>query len=229
LGKIILGDECIPYTLKHSKRRSIGLKIDSDGLAVSTPIGESLRTVETLLRKKENWILKNLEKCKQRKSTELVWSIDTHYPLLGKPWKIMIQTSGAIKMVPLDAQMQMNINSSEVSLMPQQIEHFVMVWYFEQAHHCFSERITHYRSKLNVATPILKLSRAKTRWGSCNSRGVVHLNWRLIQLPLELIDYVVAHELSHLIEMSHSLVFWKLVASIYPDYNTARKRLKEYG
>ncbi len=225
-----MGNECVLYTLKQSKRQSIGLKIDSNGLAVSTPIGESLHNVETLLRKKANWILENLEKWKQQKSTELVWSIDTHYPLLGEPWQIMIQTSGAIKMVPLDAQMLMNINSLEaLSLMPQQIEHFVMVWYFKQAHYCFSERITHYRSKLNVVNPILKLSRAKTRWGSCNSRGVIHLNWRLIQLPLELIDYVVAHELSHLVEMNHSPAFWKQVASIYPDYNTARMRLKEYG
>ncbi|MEK7301638.1 MAG: M48 family metallopeptidase, partial [Pseudomonadota bacterium] len=62
-----------------------------------------------------------------------------------------------------------------------------------------------------------------------NSHGIIHLNWRLIQMPLHLVDYVVAHELSHLIEMNHSSTFWKQVESVYPNYWIARKELKEYG
>ncbi|MCG7756220.1 MAG: M48 family metallopeptidase, partial [Nitrosomonas sp.] len=81
----------------------------------------------------------------------------------------------------------------------------------------------------HVPPPPFRLSRAKTRWGSCNSRGLVTLNWRLIQLPLHLIDYVVAHELAHLIEMNHSKAFWRLVGAIYPDYQAARNMLKNYG
>lgn len=128
--------------------------------------------------------------------------------------------------------MQMNINSDERVLSPQQIEHVVMNWYFEQAHACFKARIAHYSPKLGVVVtrlPHFRLSRAKTRWGSCNSKGVIHLNWRLIQLPIELIDYVVAHELSHLIEMNHSPAFWAQVERIYPNFRAARTRLKEYG
>ena len=96
-------------------------------------------------------------------------------------------------------------------LTTQQIEEIVMEWYRDQALTCFSERIAFYADKLGVARPQLRLSRAKTLWGSCNSRGVVHLHWRLIQMPLNLVDYVVAHELSHLIEMNHSPAFWQTV------------------
>jgi predicted metal-dependent hydrolase len=66
-------------------------------------------------------------------------------------------------------------------------------------------------------------------WGSCHSRGVIRLNWRLIQKPLDLVDYVVAHELSHLIEMNHSAAFWRTVERVYPDYKAARKRLRTLG
>jgi len=113
-------------------------------------------------------------------------------------------------------------------LAPRQIEKFVMTWYHRQAIICFQQRIQFYAQKLNLQPPTFHLSRAKTRWGSCNTRGVIHLNWRLIQMPLHLVDYVVAHELAHLIEMNHSSAFWKQVESVYPDYLMARKELKGY-
>lgn len=229
MDKIYLGNACIPYTLKKRKRTSIGLKINDEGLVVSTPIGEPLHAIESLLKKQAAWILRNLEKWKQRKSTQLIWSLDTRYPLLGSSWQLAIQESGALKMIPEDAQKRKDLTLQVTPLTLQQIEHFVMAWYFDQALTCFNERIAHYRPKLNVPYPKLRLSRAKTRWGSCNSQGVIHLNWRLVQLPLELVDYVVIHELAHLIEMNHSPAFWKQVARIYPEFHTARKRLKEYG
>lgn len=104
-----------------------------------------------------------------------------------------------------------------------------MAWYTQQAITYFKQRISVYAQKLNVCIPSFRLSRAKTCWGSCNTRSVIHLNWRLIQMPVHLVDYVVVHELSHLIEMNHSARFWKLVESVYPDYLMARKKLKEYG
>jgi predicted metal-dependent hydrolase len=110
-----------------------------------------------------------------------------------------------------------------------QIEKAVMEWYRHHAMTCFSERIVLYAHKLGVALPQLRLSRARTLWGSCNSRGIVHLNWRLIQKPLDLVDYVVAHELSHLIEMNHSKAFWQTVGSVYPGYAAARKKLRGVG
>ena len=108
-----------------------------------------------------------------------------------------------------------------------QIEKSVMSWYRNRALTCFSERIAVYAPKLGVPLPTLRLSRAASLWGSCNARGVVRLNWRLIQMPLHLIDYVVAHELAHLIEMNHSAAFWQTVGCIYPGYREARKELKK--
>jgi len=80
-----------------------------------------------------------------------------------------------------------------------------------------------------VALPQLRISNARTLWGSCNSRGIIRLNWRLIQKPLDLVDYVVVHELSHLIEMNHSKAFWQTVGSVYPGYAVARKKLRGIG
>jgi len=232
LTQTILNGQEITYTLKRCKRKSIGLKIDSNGLSISVPLQTSIPNVETILQEKADWITKKLVQWENKKSLSVSWAHDATYPLLGEPWRIALKTSGEILMARQSAQEAENASALKQlmpELNPRQIEKFVMAWYYQQAIACFKQRITVYAQKLNVRHPPFRLSRAKTRWGSCNTRGVIHLNWRLIQMPLHLVDYVVAHELSHLIEMNHSPAFWKRVESAYPNYLMARKELKGYG
>ena len=75
----------------------------------------------------------------------------------------------------------------------------------------------------------LQLSSARTRWGSCTAAGVVRLNWRLVQAPLAVLDYVIAHELAHLKHMDHSAAFWAETARLFPDWRNARAWLKQHG
>lgn len=222
----------IAYTLKRCKRKSIGLKIDSNGLIISVPLQTALPHVETILQEKADWITKKLKHWSIKKNLALTWAIDATYPLLGEPWQIAMKPSSEIQMVRQSVQEAENTSDLKQlipALTPQQMEKFVMAWYTQQAITHFKQRITVYAQKLNVCTPPFRLSRAKTSWGSCNTRGVIHLNWRLIQMPVHLVDYVVVHELSHLTEMNHSPAFWKRVESVYPDYLVARKELKGYG
>lgn len=217
----------ITYTLKRCQRKSIGLQIDHHGLRISAPLQTALPHIDTVLREKAGWIMKKLDQWQAKKSLALTWAHDTAYPLLGEPWRIALKPSGEIEMAR-----QFTCEATQqplAQLSPRQIERFVMAWYGQQAVTCFKERIAIYAPALHVPPPPFRLSRAKTRWGSCNSRGLVTLNWRLIQLPLHLIDYVIVHELAHLIEMNHSKAFWGLVRAIYPDYQAARNMLKNYG
>lgn len=217
----------ITYTLKRCQRKSIGLQIDHHGLRISAPLQTALPHIDTVLREKAGWITKKLDQWQAKKSLALTWMHDAAYPLLGEPWRIALKPSGEIEMAR-----QFTCEAAQqplAQLSPRQIERFVMAWYGQQAVACFKERIAIYAPALHVPPPPFRLSRAKTRWGSCNSRGLVTLNWRLIQLPLHLIDYVVVHELAHLIEMNHSKAFWGLVRAIYPDYQVARNMLKNYG
>ena len=101
-----------------------------------------------------------------------------------------------------------------------------IAWFKARAHALLGERLAHYALRLGVPTPVLTLSNARTQWGVCRADGHVRLNWRLIHLPLHLIDYVVAHELAHLREMNHSARFWAVVGRLYPDYALARAELR---
>ena len=228
---IILNDQEVLYTLKRRKCRAINLKIDCDGLTVSAPTRETLGWIESALKGRSNWILKKLDEWKSKESISLVWEESSIFPLLGDPWRLAIEPTGVMKMIPVHIKKMVGRDQLELpfvtTVSSQEIEKVVMEWYYKQAYIYFSKRMEFFSKKLGVLRPQLKLSRAKTQWGSCNSRRIIHLNWRLIQLSISLIDYVIAHELSHLIEMNHSSAFWKTVESICPNYVANRNELKK--
>ena len=107
-----------------------------------------------------------------------------------------------------------------------QIRDAAQAWLMRQAKRVFAERLAIFAPQLGVSYKVLRLSSAGTRWGSASADGTIRLNWRLIHLKMEMVDYVVVHELSHLHHMDHSPQFWEVVASIMPDHKQRRRALK---
>jgi predicted metal-dependent hydrolase len=218
-----LAGKRISYTLKRSRRRrSIGLRVDDRGLTVSMPLRASERWLNSVLQAQANWVVKKLDGWQQRKSEEISWVDGGMIPFVGEQLMLRVQPS----LVATAAQREDEVLSLFVANNDAaQIEQAVLQWYRQRAENLFAERVAYYAPLLNVAPTAIKLSRAKTLWGSCTTRGVVRLNERLIRLPLHLIDYVVVHELAHLREMNHSEQFWTIVQSACPDYRMLRKEL----
>lgn len=99
----------------------------------------------------------------------------------------------------------------------------------EKARKVLTEKTDYYKRLIGVDYKKIRIGDQKTRWGSCSSSGTISYNWRLILMPEEIMDYVVVHELCHMVEMNHSKRFWARVAEILPDYQIRRKWLKENG
>jgi predicted metal-dependent hydrolase len=110
---------------------------------------------------------------------------------------------------------------------PSQIRDAVQAWLMRQARALFTERLNHYAPQLKVQWRKLTLSSAGTLWGTAHSDGSIRLNWRLVHFRLPVIDYVVAHELSHLRVMDHSPRFWETVRTVVPNYPELRGALKD--
>ena len=108
-----------------------------------------------------------------------------------------------------------------------QIRDAVQAWLMRQAKRVFTERLDHFAPLLQVQWRKLSLSSAGTRWGSARSDGSIRLHWRLVHFRVGVIDYVVAHELSHLRVMDHSPRFWDTVRAVVPDYAELRVQLKD--
>ena len=106
------------------------------------------------------------------------------------------------------------------------VKDWVQVWFKKEAERYLGARLNAIAGRALVGFSGWGISSAKGRWGSCSADRRIRLNWRLIHLEPNLIDYVIAHELAHLDEMNHSARFWKRVGEIYPDYENARRTLK---
>lgn len=221
----LLNGQHVTYTLKRSRRRrSIGLHIDSRGLIVSVPVRASERWLQSVLQEHAHWVVKKLGHWKQAKEKTLRWEDGEEMNYLGEPLTLRVEKNlfATPTLRRAKALWVYAAYGSEAA----HIEYAVTCWYRQQADIVFAERVAHYAPLLNVMPRVIKLSTAKTQWGSCTEHGSVHLNVQLIKLPVRLLDYVVVHELSHLREMNHSAAFWRVVESVCADYAVLRKELK---
>jgi predicted metal-dependent hydrolase len=112
-------------------------------------------------------------------------------------------------------------------LAPEQAKSVAVQIYRRLAKRHITGRVAHYAEMMNVSPTAVKINGAKTRWGSCSAKKSLNFSWRLVMADDALIDYVVVHELAHIIEMNHSTQFWAIVAGVLPDYKERQKRLKE--
>jgi predicted metal-dependent hydrolase len=216
--------ETILYQLERRPRRTIGLKITDDGLVVHAPKRIFEFQLHQILAQKAKWIMDKLEARKQNYVPSLNWTDGELLSLHGNAVVLKILSHSKNKQ-PDFTNHTLTIASPEANNHPA-IKRKVIQWYKKQAMLDFSRRLEILAAKLGVKTPPLALSNAQSRWGSCSSRGDIRLNWRLLQAPPHIINYVICHELAHLKEMNHSAKFWAIVASLFPDYKRAEKELK---
>lgn len=220
------GDQ-IHYHLEHRQRRTVGLKISATGLIIHAPKRISKAHLESILVLKAEWILKKLEARVANQLPALQWQDSEQLFLLGNKITLALAFDSRSRAVEYEfGLLQLAMPNHEDAAA---VERKVVQWYKKQALTDFARRLEIFSSKLGVSFSSLTLSNAKSRWGSCNSRKEIRLNWRLLQAPPHIINYVVCHELAHLIEMNHSAKFWAVVASIYPDYKLAEKELKAWS
>lgn len=218
--RVLIGDRVVPYVLRRSRRRTIGLVIDAAGLRVGAPLRAAQKDVEHLIVQHGRWILGKLDQWVGRDLRPRVRVAEGgEIPLFGAPCAIRVE-SGANR-VRWDAGaivLQLRGPEGAAALLEKALR--------QRARSLFAERLAHFAAVMDLAVPPLALSSARTRWGSCNRRTGIRLNWRLVHCSQKLIDYVVVHELAHLREMNHSPRFWAEVEAVMPDYRELRRELR---
>jgi predicted metal-dependent hydrolase len=228
--QILIQDQILEYELRRSKRRSIGFLIADQGLRITAPRWVTLAEIEQAIHEKQHWIITKLREKRERTSKRLqatmCWEDGARLPYLGTHLSLRIAHQGR-KPVIHDAELGILHVSLPPDFHEQQLKDQVKSWLQQEAKRIFNQRMPIFAQRLGVSYNSMSLSSAGTRWGSCTSQGKIRLNWRLIHFSPEIIDYVVAHELSHLREMNHSAKFWETVKSIYPDYESAKQKLRQ--
>jgi predicted metal-dependent hydrolase len=220
---ILPNGEHLLYQLERRQRRTVGLKITQTGLVIHAPKRISQSQLEGIIAQKADWINRKLAALTSNQTPEIKWQHGEKLLFLGNSLTLIIEQNSRSKAVEYEpGVLQLAMPNHN----PMLIARKVIQWYKKQAVTDFTRRLEIFSSKLGVDFTSLRISNAASRWGSCNSKKEIRLNWRLLQAPPHLINYVVCHELAHIKEMNHSAKFWAAVASIYPDFKAAEKELK---
>lgn len=211
----------IDYRLRRSpRRRSIALLIDERGLRVAAPLRAPQQAIDALLREHADWVLRKVGDWQRRQPPARQWVAGEQIMLQGEPLVLAPRQGISEPQVVDDRQLLVpDLGRAE-------LERAVQRWLKWQALELFTRRCHDYALRLGLPLPTVRLSNARTRWGSCHAGGRIRIHWRLVQGPVAWSDYVVAHEVAHLRQMNHSPAFWATVASLVPDYAERRAALR---
>lgn len=213
-----------PDFIERSKRKTLSLSVLKDGsVVVKAPISMRDETINRFVEDKQNWIKDKLFIVNK---TKVKFDDVLHYQnflLYGNKYSLVLSD---VKKIETTNKFQIVIpRKTERDKILKTLKN----WYKKIAKQVLFDRLSYIESKIKLKSSLMKIGDSKGRWGSCSSRGVICLNWRVIMLPPEIIDYVIVHELCHLVEMNHSQNFWRLVETFLPKAPELKKEIKEFG
>ncbi len=209
----------ISYTLIRTKRRTVAIQVKSDGsVAVRAPQRLAKREIDRMVQQKEGWILAHQQQMQQRQQAKESFCLsDGRLPLLGG-WLPITYTDTK---TPFCSQGTCFLARGEEAQLWEQAERL----YRSIAREQLERRVADYANRMGVHPTGLRITGAKGRWGSCSGKNSLNFSWRLILAPEHCVDYVVVHELCHILHHDHSTAFWQEVENWFPDWQQCREQL----
>ena len=209
------------YTLIRARRRTAAIQIQKDGqVVVRAPMRLPKKEIERFLQEKESWILAQQQRMRQRQQRREQFALsDGRLPLLGKFFPLEQTDDG--KPCYQDGVFCLPRGGEE------QLRQQAQLLYRQIAREELTRRVAFYAPKLGVQPTGLRINGAKGRWGSCSGKNSLNFSWRLMLAPEHCVNYVVVHELCHILHHDHSAAFWREVERFFPDWKECRRQLAE--
>lgn len=211
--QIQLGEQTLQLHIQYAKRKKISLQIDMVGLIiVKAPSGTSEEMIRSSVQRHQEWILESL----QRNAAARQLPAPKEY-----------QEEGRFLYLGKEVLLHELIETGERDAEKLKLE--LKKFYFSSLKKIVAERITHYQKVLKVKPKSIEVVESRTKWGSCSADKKLTFNYRLAMAPPEVIDYVIIHELCHLLHMNHDRSFWRRLGSVMPDYKEKEAFLARQG
>ena len=226
------GGTQVPYNIRRSPRRkkTVAVTVGPNGdVLIVAPPHLSTDELDGIVTQKAEWIVRRLQRAqahgpllspREFVSGESILYLGRHYRL-----KVHPDEGG-------DAKLRggwLHVCAPRGPRQRTEIRETVIAWFRRHASVRLPQRVGAWRSKVGVAMPPVVVSDQQKRWGSCDRNGTIRLNWRIIQAPMRLVDYVVVHELVHLRHRGHDREYWQALGRAMPDYERRREDLTQYG
>jgi len=215
------GDVMTEYILTRTDRKTIAIYVRDGFVEVRAPYKKSVSEINEFVASKEKWIADKLaaknEQIKKRESFTLTYGDQIPYrgklyPIKGKPGDMAGFNVISFYMPP--------------DLPPDDIKHYCKTTYRKLAERDLIDRTIELMDEMDIQPSAVKINNAKATWGSCSSKKSINFSWRLIMADDDVIDYLIVHELAHILEPNHSKRFWAIVESFIPDFKERKARLK---
>ena len=213
----------LPDRIIRSRRKTIGLVVEADGtLTIRAPRWADDDIIARVITEKRTWIEKKQSEVRTRRrlNPPRTYQSGESFPYLGEEYELRI--------VPGNKRLKLEEGIFQMGRGRQdRAKSTFEAWYRRQAKSYLPSRVSRFADALGLSYRSIKINGAKKRWGSCSSAGNLNFTWRLMMAPVEMIDYVIDHELCHLTHPNHSRAFWESVGSAVPDYKQKRKWLRD--
>ncbi|MEK5177233.1 SprT family zinc-dependent metalloprotease [Paenibacillus odorifer] len=212
--KIDYDNQVIEFNVQYGNGKKISIHIDSSGrITLKVPKKTSEEMIKSVVERNGKMIVEKLQSLEAARETPKMiraYEDEGKFLYLGKYYSLheLIETA---------------------ELSEEQLQLKLKKFYFSSCKKLIGERITRYQTQLRVKPKSIEIVESRTKWGSCSSDKKLTFNYRLAMAPVEVIDYVIIHELCHLLHMNHDRSFWRRVGSLMPDYKEKEEYLARYG
>ena len=234
MEKITYGKRKIHFKIQRGRRKkTVAIHIQPNiAVVVLTPQLMETETIRDIVRKRAKWIIEKQEKLKKIRSglSKKDFVSGETFPYLGRQYrlKVMKSISPEDKCKLLNGRLQVQIdNKLKGKAVKKAIRDKLVEWYMARAQEKINERINRYSAQTGKWPKKVIIKNQEKRWGSCSHSGIVRFNWKAVMAPIVVFDYIIVHELSHLLYPNHSEKFWRKVESIIPDFKKHRNWLKD--
>lgn len=216
----------IQFTYTKSQRKTASLFVERDGCVhLIVPQYLDPKQIEMLIQEKKAWIFKSMAEWEDlnasRIDREYVSGEGFYY--LGRTYRLSITEN---------ASDQLTLKDGYFTLSKEQLKNatkFFKNFYKEKGLQKITERVAYYKDKMGVSVKDIKVMELKNRWASCSSSGNINFHWKCIMAPLTIVDYIIVHELAHLIHKNHIEAFWNEIDKVIPDYRNRIEWLRQNG
>jgi predicted metal-dependent hydrolase len=231
---VTIGETVIRYAVRVSpKARALRLVVTPDGVEVVAPEAEATpEAVEAFLRTRRRWLFDAVREVAARQSALLAQRYESGARLQYRGrWLMLDVTAGDVEAVGIACRSKLHVTVPRAvvgSARREAVEAAFAAWLRARAADDLGQLGKRLAARLGVSPAGYRLSEARRRWGSCGRDGVIHVHWQLSQAPLCAFEYVVAHELAHLVHRNHGEAFWQTLATALPDWRAGKAALERW-
>jgi len=227
-AEFIAGQSYLVEVKRSSRTKTASLKVEEGAVIIVVPKALSSARIERIVNDKHNWIIDKI--ARQQLATPASskrYLSGEAFPYLGRNYRLKVLTGDYQALKLINGRLQLTLRESAIQ------DYFtrgaLIRWYKRNAKVKFTEKVARYSKVVGVSARSIAIKTFKSRWGSCSAEGDIDFNWVVVMAPNRIVDYIVVHELCHLLHHDHSPKFWAEVERVMPDYKESKEWLKVNG